>query len=276
MATATKKECIKAFVNALREKNAAVFLGAGFSKSAGFVDWKDLMRETALELGLDVDQETDLIGIAQYHINERLGNRSIINQLLIEHFVKDVDVTPNHKILAELPIATYWTTNYDDLIERSLKDAGKTPDVKRISENICITVPKRDAVIYKMHGDISLPNDAILTKEDYETYELNRGAYSIVLQADLVSKTFIFIGFSFEDPNLIYILGRIKNLLGTRNTRNHYCFFKKEAASSRPDILRKQELRLKDLNRYGISAILIDDYPEITKTLNAVSSLYKR
>ena len=242
MSDQASKECVKQFVIALREKNAAVFIGAGFSKAAGFVDWKELMRDTALDLGLDVDRETDLIAIAQYHLNERLGNRSIINQLIIEHFVKEAEITPNHRILADLPLATFWTTNYDDLIERSLKDAGKTPDVKRISENICITVSKRDATVYKMHGDITLPHEAVLTKEDYETYGVNRGAYSIVLQSDLVSKTFLFIGFSFDDPNLIYILNRIKNLIGPKNTRTHYCFFKIDIISYTAEIERTQDL----------------------------------
>ncbi len=273
MSTTIIKECIKVFVHALQEKNAAVFLGAGFSKESGFVDWKELMRNIAENLGLDVDIETDLIAIAQYHVNERLGHRNIINQSIIDHFTQFSHITQNHKILAELPITTYWTTNYDNLIESSLEDAGKTPDVKRTSENICITTPRRDAIVYKMHGDASLPDNAVLTKEDYETYELNRSAFSIVLQADLVSKTFLFIGFSFEDPNLIYILTRIKNLLGTKNSRTHYCFFKSEKD---PDKKRKQELKLKDLNRYGISAILIDDYPQITDILLQISYQYKR
>ncbi len=273
MAAVTVKECITSFVSALKEKNAAIFAGAGFSKASGFVDWKELMRDIAIDLGLDVDKETDLIAIAQYHINERLGNRNIINQSIIDHFTKDAEVTENHKILAELPITTYWTTNYDNLIERSLEAAGKTPDTKIISENICITKSKRDAVIYKMHGDASLPNDAVLTKEDYETYELNRSAYSIVLQADLVSKTFLFVGFSFEDPNLIYIFTRIKNLLGTKSTRNHYCIFKRETD---PDKLRKQEFKLKDLNRYGIFAVLVDNYSQITDILKKIDHNYKR
>ena len=273
MATATIKECVTNFVDALKERNAAIFAGAGFSKTSGFVDWKELMRDIAADLGLDVDKETDMIAIAQFHINDRLGNRSIVNQSIINQFTKEAHLTKNHVILADLPINTYWTTNYDNLIERAIEEAGKTPDIKRTSENMCITIPKRDAIVYKMHGDICLPNDAVITKEDFETYELNRGAYSIVLQSHLVSNTFLFVGFSFEDPNLIYILTRIKNLLGTKNTRTHYCIFKKETD---PEKIRKQELKLRDLNRYGITAVLIDDYPQITEILRQIETLYRR
>lgn len=61
---------IKEFVKDLTENNVAVFAGAGMSKSAGFVNWADLLRDIATELGLSVDKEHDLISLAQYHVNE--------------------------------------------------------------------------------------------------------------------------------------------------------------------------------------------------------------
>jgi hypothetical protein len=269
------KEFLKVYGQALKENNAAVFAGAGLSKPCGFVDWKELMREIAANLGLDVDQETDLIAIAQYHINERLGNRSIINQTIIDQFVKDAELSENHRVLARLPVSSYWTTNYDDLIEKAIKEAGKTPDEKKSSQNILQTLPKRDTVVYKMHGDVGQPNDAIIAKEDYETYERKRGAYSIVLRSELLSKTFLFVGFSFDDPNLIYTLSRIKNLLGEEANaqRTHYFFVKKETDCEK---LKKQELKIKDLNRYGIRAIVIDEYAEITTILKSLEKFHKR
>ena len=53
-----------------------------------------------------------------------------------------------------------------------------------------------------------------------------RQLFTTALQGDLVSKTFLFIGFSFEDPNLKYILSRIRNLLDA-NRRTHYCLLEK-------------------------------------------------
>ncbi|OAV70512.1 hypothetical protein Barb4_01310 [Bacteroidales bacterium Barb4] len=269
------KEFLRVYGQALKDNNAAVFAGAGLSKASGFVDWKGLMREIAANLGLDVDQETDLIAIAQYHINERLGNRSVINQTIIDHFVKNVDLTENHRILARLPISSYWTTNYDNLIEEAIKEAGKTPDEKKISDNLLTTLSKRDAVVYKMHGDVVQPNEAVIAKEDYETYEKKRGAYSMVLQSELLSKTFLFVGFSFDDPNLIYTLARIKNLLGEKASllRTHYFFIKKEDDCNKA---KKQELKIKDLNRYGIKALIVDGYEEITIILKKLNEFYKR
>ena len=59
------------FTAALENRNAAIFAGAGLSIPAGMVEWKELLREIALDVGLDVDKEHDLIAIAQYHQNAR-------------------------------------------------------------------------------------------------------------------------------------------------------------------------------------------------------------
>jgi hypothetical protein len=271
----TLNRFVDTYAKAIKENNAAIFAGAGLSIPAGFVNWKNLLRDIAAELNLDVDKENDLIAIAQFHYNEKGNNRHKLNQLLIEEFTQGTSVTTNHKILATLPIQTYWTTNYDKLIEKAIEEEGKTPDTKITQESLSTNISKRDAVVYKMHGDVSLPDQAILTKDDYEGYNEKRRLYTTVLQGDLVAKTFLFIGFSFDDPNLEYILSRIRILLG-QNQSDHYCFFKN---INRKDFKTDEEfhyaeirhrLKIKDLRRYSINALLIDDYSEITGVLSAI------
>ncbi len=275
------KTFIRNFTKALKEKNAAIFAGAGLSRESGFVDWRGLLKHIAEELHLDVDKEQDLVALTQFHINEKGGNRGSINQMLIDEFTKDFITTENHKILASLPIDTFWTTNYDHLIEDTLKDEGKTPDVKIQPNNLAVSLPKRDAIVYKMHGDISQPSEVVICKDDYELYNLKRHLFSTALQGDLVSKTFLFIGFSFNDPNLDQILSRIRLLLG-ENQREHYCFFKKIHRDDCRDDEEfqynkvKQELKIKDLKRYSIEGIFVDDYPEITEILVRIRNSYKR
>ena len=268
------------FVRDILNDNAALFVGAGLSVSTGIVDWKNLLREIAEELNLDVDKENDLIALAQYYRNEK-GGRGAINNQLIQKFTENVVESQNHKIIAQLPIKTIWTTNYDKLIENTIEKYGKTVDVKITPENLAISIPHRDVVIYKMHGDLSQPQNAVITKDDYESYNISRQLFTTTLQGDLVSKTFLFIGFSFEDPNLEYILSRIRILLG-ENTRDHYCFLKtinEKDFFDRDDFIyakTKLELKIKDLKRYSIQALLIDEYSEITDTLKFILTRLKR
>jgi Sir2- and TIR-associating SLOG family/SIR2-like domain len=147
-------------------------------------------------------------------------------------------------------------------------------------QNLATTLPRRDAVVYKMHGDASQPDQAVVTKDDYESYETRRHLFSTALQGDLVSKTFLFIGFSFNDPNLNYILSRIRVLLG-ENRREHYCLLRRVQRKDFPKLAdyhyarSKQELQVRDLRRYGILGLLVDDYAHHTDVLRRIFYRYK-
>lgn len=264
----------------LAEENVAVFAGAGMSAGSGFVNWAELLRPIADELGLDVERETDLVALAQYHCNDNEANRSQLNQRLIEEFSRKAEETENHRILARLPIRTYWTTNYDRVIELALDKAGKIADVKHTKDHLATTKPKRDAVVYKMHGDVEHPSHAVLTKDDYEKYHVKMEQYLANLKGDLISKTFIFIGFSFTDPNLDYILSRVR-VAYEKNQRRHYCFIKNvEKQKNEEDVdfeyrVRKQEYFVKDLTRFNIKTILVDDFREITDLLKRLEKKFK-
>lgn len=262
------------YVKELRNNNAAIFVGAGFSKISGYVDWKNLLREIAEELGLNVDKEHDLVALAQYCYNKN-GNRSIINDAIFEEFSKDKEFGMNHKILARLPILTYWTTNYDSLIEDALADAQRIVDVKCNNKQFSITKPHRDAIVYKMHGDKSNPDEAVLIKDDYERYYREHTQFITALSGDLISKTFLFIGFSFADPNIDYILSRIR-IDYEENGRQHYAIIRKIKKDEYGEIAdyeyaeRKHQFFIEDLKRYNIRALMIDEYDEITEILEEI------
>ena len=275
MTNAALTRLFRAYGQALEDGDAALFVGAGLSVPAGFVDWKTLMRDIADELGLSVDRESDLVALAQYHWNEQ-GNRTVLNRRLIEEFTKDHTITENHLLLAQLPVRKIWTTNYDRLLETAFEQANRRVDRKTTQANLSTTLPKRDVTLYKMHGDIEQPQDAVLTKEDYETYDLKRKLFVTALQGDLVEKTFLFLGFSFTDPNIDYVLGRIRSLLG-ENPREHFWITKrvfptKDAGNAAEDEyeVSRQRHRVRDLKRYGITAILVDEYSDVTDILRSL------
>jgi hypothetical protein len=143
------------------------------------------------------------------------------------------------------------------------------------------TKPKRDAVVYKMHGDVEHPSDAVLTKDDYERYHVKMQPFINALSGDLVSKTFLFLGFSFTDPNLDYILSRVR-IAYDENQRQHHCILRNiqriecEGDADYEYQKRKQEFFIQDLLRFGIKSFMVDDYEEITEILEAVEKQYRR
>lgn len=276
----SKEVAFRDILKNLREENLAIFAGAGMSVDSGYVNWSHLLRPIASELDLKIEKEYDLVALAQYHYN-KFSSRGKINQILIDEFSDNAISTENHKILARLPIETFWTTNYDRLIEKTLEDVGKRPDVKYTVNQLAYTKSKRDVVIYKMHGDVEHPENAILIKDDYESYHQVMQPFLTALAGDLVSKTFLFIGFSFTDPNLDYILSRVRLAYGD-NQRRHYCFIRKVKLGKNEDPAeydyrnKKQDFFIQDLKRFNIVSILIDEYSEITDFLRALEKSYRR
>lgn len=282
MALASREFLLNTYQAALDRRSAAFFIGAGLSVPAGFVNWKELLREIASDLDLSVDKEHDLIAVAQYHHNQK-KTRAALNQALITEFTKDAKPTENHHLIAQLPVDTIWTTNYDHLIEDALERQYKRVD-RKVDHDDLTTTRSRDVTVYKMHGDIDSPDKAVLTKENYERFYEDRRYFAMQLQGDLLSKTFLFLGYSFSDPNIDYILGRIRALVGQPKHDHLYIDRnvqkpKRSTGKSKADYdyaWRKLELRIEDLQRFGIQTHLIDQYSEITDILRALQARARR
>ena len=268
---------IREIEKAIKSDELGAFIGAGLSIPAGFSSWKELLREPAEEIGLDVEKENDLVNLAQYYSNSK--NRTSIDDLIKERFSQLAKPTENHKLLSQLPISTFWTTNYDKLIEKALENNMKKPYVKTKDEHLRGTNHNFDAIVYKLHGDVEAPEDAVITRSDYEEFGYNkRKLFREVLEGDLLTKTFLFLGSSFEDPNFNYVIGRLRVLLDEKNTRKHYCIMKRIQDTDEDYEYKKvrQELQIEDLNRYGIFTYLVNKYDEITEILSTLVDRFRR
>lgn len=273
-----KKVMIKKYCEALNEGRAAIFAGAGFSRSAGFVDWKRLLEKVAEELNVTIEPHTDLVELAQYYVNETKSSHELSTAIL-NKFPSDAEPTDNHKIISSIPIGVYWTTNFDKLIEKSLEQSGKVFDVKSLPESLAISKMGSQVTVYKMHGDVDNPDKTILTRDQFEKYPQTHQAFLNNFSYDLANRTFLFLGLSFDDPNLHYILKYVRGLY-KENQRVHYYILRKvkreptETDESYNDRKRKQELFIDDLKNYGIQTILIDEYEEIKEILSSIRERY--
>jgi hypothetical protein len=153
-------------------------------------------------------------------------------------------------------------------------------DKKVTTKDLTITLPGRTATLYKMHGDISAPHDTVLIKDDYEEYERTHNQFLAAFHGDLVTKTFLFLGLSFTDPNLDYILGRMRVMIG-KDRRDHFYITRRVARKDFPNsedgdkdyqyAKVKQDLKIEDLKRYGVLTILVDEYSKIAEILTELN-----
>lgn len=127
-----------------------------------------------------------------------------------------------------------------------------------------------------MHGDVEHPDQAILIKDDYEKYHATHLPFISALSGDLISKTFLFLGFSFTDPNLDYVLSRIR-IHFRNNQREHYCILRNipETEEDFEYKRTRQKHFIADLKRFNIKTLLIDEYSEITDILKKIELCYR-
>jgi Sir2- and TIR-associating SLOG family/SIR2-like domain len=116
---------------------------------------------------------------------------------------------------------------------------------------------------------------------DYERYYRTHAPFVTALAGDLVEQTFLFLGFSFTDPNLDYVLGRIRATF-ERNQRRHFCLVRKRPRGRRERLddyryaITKQRLVTQDLMRFNIRTILVEDYADITTILRTLVNRFRR
>ena len=132
-----------------------------------------------------------------------------------------------HRVLADLPLPVYITTNYDDLMEQALKSRGKTPiqeicrwnkyamQSKRTSSNY---VPTREKpLVFHLHGTYEIQESLVLTEYDYLDFlaAISRTAISSKqnilpprIQEAFTDTSLLFLGYRIADWDF-HVLFRI-------------------------------------------------------------------
>ena len=189
----------------------------------------------------------DLLRVSQY-VGAVLGERQLYRYL---RAIFDVDYPPSslHAFLARLPAVSrengapqplVITTNYDDLVERSLAERGEAYDVVWYEAKgslggkfihrppdgtpVAIDTPGKYAglnlaerpVILKLHGAIDRQDakgdSFVITEDNYIDY-LSQGDVGgqipVTLRERMADSHFLFLGYSMRDWNLRVILNRI-------------------------------------------------------------------
>lgn len=206
---------------ALSNRNAAVMVGAGFSRNAvggeNLATWRQLSEALSMELepGRPSGNFSPAAAAQLAEQYSRVFSPTHLEQL-IKRCVPDDQVTPGplHKSLLELPWSEVFTTNYDTLLERT---------AERMFEVSYFTVCSREDIpqskvlgrrrIVKLHGSLPSSRPFILTEEDYRTYPFRFAPFVNLVRQSLLENVFCLIGFSGDDPNFLHWLGWVRDML---------------------------------------------------------------
>ncbi len=263
-----RADFLKTYARALRLGDATAFVGAGLSRPAGYPDWRGLVRVMAQEMGLDPDEAHDLPALVQFFLTEE-GQRGRLNAILNDRFIDEKPIPDAVSALTRLPLREIWTTNYDTLIERAVRQAGRKASVKWSDDQLTTSTPFLSTTVFKMHGSIEQPAGCVIARDDFERYRLDRPGFHHTIAERLQSKRFLFLGAGLNDPNLNNLFSLVREMHGP-NTRPHTAVMRRGRPGGDPRDLheaRTQELWFRELKRYGVHVVYVDEFDEIPMLL---------
>lgn len=199
--------------------NVVAFVGAGMSAGAGLPGWYKMISELSLRVGYELPPSQwasgeTLIDAAQYYIN-REGLHSLIAFLKDRLDTTNKEPTLAHQALARLPISMVFTANYDDLLERAYRDAGKR--VQLVVSDRSLPFLRRDPDItnlVKLYGDLDQPETIVLARQQYESYFLQRPQMIKLLETELARSDLLYLGWSHTDPHFNLVFGEMLSRFG--------------------------------------------------------------
>jgi hypothetical protein len=198
----------------LANGEVTAFVGAGLSIGAGLPGWYDLLAELTARIGYELPPPKwaagdALIDAAQAYVNSQ-GLHSLIS------FLKDrLDTTGKspsaaHRGLARLPISLIFTANFDDLLERAYREAGKRVEV--VTRDSSIPFMRRGpgvVNIVKLYGDLDQPDTIVLARQQYDAFFLQRPQMVKLLETSLATSDMLYLGWSHGDPYFKMVFGEL-------------------------------------------------------------------
>lgn len=228
----------------LANGEVCAFVGAGLSVGAGLPGWYDLISQLSQRIGYKLAPaewatSDTLIDAAQAYVNSQ-GLHSLITFLRRNLDSLGKSPTAAHMALARLPIKLVFTANYDDLLERALRDAGKRVNLVTKDSTIPYIEQGGNVVnVLKLWGDLDQPESIVLTREQYGRFFLERPQLVKLLETQLGLSTMLYLGWSHRDPHFNLVFGEMLARYGGNMKPGYAAMFDVDDAQ-RAEFKRKQ------------------------------------
>ena len=170
-----------------------------------------LAKRSGLLEALPYESPRDLQRVALFYEISR--SRKLLVEAIADAVQRGKRPSPMVHALARLDFPVVLTTNYDDLFEQALRQAGKEPLVVVYSRQRGPQVAFDDLspdrpIVFKLHGDIEQRESIVITEDDYMDFidqMLVKSRFNPIplgLRSLLARWTTLLVGCSFADLNL--------------------------------------------------------------------------
>ncbi|MBS7416996.1 SIR2 family NAD-dependent protein deacylase [Pseudomonas syringae] len=223
--------------NVLAQSDTIIFVGSGISLWSGLPTWSGMIEELAVFLERDgrsaelvraEARKGDLLQAASYGFDK-------LTKQQIGEFIREAcrygKAKPHqiHQKIVSLGPRCFITTNYDNLVEESLRlwqrDRFYAPPVtnRHLTATAEIVSARSTDFIFKPHGDAADSESIILTREQYRRL-LPQGESQAALESVkilLASRPVVYLGFGLRDPDFMFVRDWLTNIY-KGGVRDHY------------------------------------------------------
>lgn len=205
---------------AIDNNRLVVFAGSGLSSKFGLPSWKDMVK-SVIEM---INKEHYNVFLPVLEIGA-MKPIEILERLSLEHNEIQKYIKSNfqikggdfklHEDIIKLS-GQIITTNFDNAFEVA---SGNTivPATNTSQFNISEINKTGEKYIFKLHGSYSEPDHCVVFKEQYEDLYLNETAAKEKLKSIFTDRLILFIGFSFNDPDINLIFSNLDKAFGNNN-----------------------------------------------------------
>ena len=235
----------------------AVFAGHGLSEAAGLPSRAELARSLAARLdeelptGSRYEDGQALPDVAQLYEVAR-GRHALLTYLRDAFDTTSLQPATLHRAIARLPAGNIFSTTYDNLLERALREAGRR--VNRVISDTMLPHAAADRVqLLKLKGDVEMPETVVVTRRDLEAYPVSHPLIVNQLRDRLSSMTFLLLGYEPDDPDLKLLFEQSGYQAGT--TRLHYALMP-GVSPLQQQLFRSRQIRVVDVAPEDLAAWL--------------------
>lgn len=209
-------------VEDIARRRCVIYLGSGVShnskNAAGDhpMTWRAFLENSVNDSNLPPDQKDEIkkkIDSYDYLMACELF-RQYVGRDRFNDIVKNAFQKPKfkhatiHEHIFNLDSRIVVTPNFDKIYDTySASASSSTIDVKHYyDQDVASCIRKSDRIVLKIHGCISNPDKMIFSQVDYaQARNYYRGFYQI-LNALIITQTFVFFGAGLNDPDIRLLL----------------------------------------------------------------------
>lgn len=192
--------------------NLVPFIGAGLSIPFSVPDWGKLISEMAEDMDIGMFRPMLDFNLAKYDYWEAvrvikkylIRSEQDIQEYIVDNLNRNInlsidDCLHNYSDFRDMTFTNFITTNYDHILGNFIKSNLDSINLKNINESTQRILNNTDkARVIHLHGTLSDSSSIVISEEKYkELYNDNK--YKKIFSLFTGSKTFLFMGFSFND-----------------------------------------------------------------------------